>query len=81
MNMKDNYQLSKLKKREKKVKYDSEATKIAISLRIDSLDLSLLRDEADRLGIPYQTLINSLIHRYVNGDLLDKRDIDILKIG
>lgn len=79
--MKDNYQLSKLKKREKKPKFDPEALKIAISLRVDSNDLSLLRDEADRQGIPYQTLINSLIHRYVNGDLIDKRDLEILKIG
>lgn len=79
--MRDNYKLSELKKRDKKPKVDPEAVKIAISLRIDTQDLSLLRDEAERQGIPYQTLINSLIHRYVNGDLLDKRDVNILKIG
>lgn len=77
--MKKEYDFSKGKKRSKKV--DPEAVKVAVSLRLDSSDLSKVRDEADRMGIPYQTLIGSIIHRYVNGELMDKREVDLLMIG
>ncbi len=38
-----------------------------ISLRIPRNDLSRLKAKAMREGIPYQTTINSLIHKYVSG--------------
>jgi predicted DNA binding CopG/RHH family protein len=72
--------LSKFKRVDPK-RVDPEATKIPLSLRLDATDLVAVRDEADRLGIPYQTLIGSIIHRYINGQLLDKREIDLKKIG
>lgn len=73
--MKNHYDLNKLKKRPGKVKVDPEAAKTMISLRIDSLDLSGLKDEAERLGIPYQTLIGSVLHRFVTGELIDKKAV------
>ena len=79
--MKSNYDLSKLKKRPGKVKVIADANKISVTLRVDANDLSDLKSEASRLGVPYQTLIGSLVHRYVNGELLDKRDIGLLKLG
>lgn len=36
-----------------------------ISLRISRSDLARLKSRAMQEGIPYQTLINSLIHKYV----------------
>ncbi len=48
--------------------------RMMISLRAIPRDISLLKDEADRLGIPYQSLINSIIHRFVNGELIDKAE-------
>ena len=36
-----------------------------ISLRISRADLVRLKSRAMQEGIPYQTLINSLIHKYV----------------
>lgn len=77
--MKDEYDFSKMKKRSGKVKVIPDANKIPISIRLDAHDVSLLRDEADRLGIPYQTLIGSIIHRYIKGELLDKREIKLIK--
>ena len=41
----------------------------AISLRIPTQDYFAIKAKASHLGIPYQALINSLIHRYVNDDL------------
>lgn len=72
--MKDEYNFKKLKKREGKIKIDPSAVKTLISIRIESEDLSLLKDEAERLGIPYQTLTCSILHRYVTGELLDKKE-------
>lgn len=77
--MKDEYDFSKMKRRPGKPKTVPEANKLPISIRLDAHDISLLRDEADRLGIPYQTLIGSIIHRYINGELLDKREIKLIK--
>ncbi len=70
--MKDNYKLKDLKRRPGKVKVYPEAGKTPISIRFDTYDISALRDEADRLGIPYQTLICSIVHRYITGELVDK---------
>lgn len=70
--MKKNYDFNKLKKREGKIKVDPEAVKTLISIRLDSLDITLLKNEAERVGIPYQTLIGSILHRFVNGELIDR---------
>ena len=37
-----------------------------ISLRVPVRDLTRLKSRAAEEGIPYQTLINSLIHKYVS---------------
>lgn len=78
--MKDDYDIKKMKLRPGKVRVlTEEEVKIPISLRISPSDISLLRDEADRLGIPYQTLISSIIHRFVTGELIDKRSLKLSK--
>jgi predicted DNA binding CopG/RHH family protein len=41
-------------------------------IRIDAITLNDLKNEADRMGLPYQTLINSILHRFVTGQLVDK---------
>lgn len=72
--------LSKFKRVDPK-RVDSDAAKIPVSLRMDAADLVAVRDEADRLGIPYQTLIGSIVHRYMTGQLLDKKDVELFKVG
>jgi predicted DNA binding CopG/RHH family protein len=52
---------------------DPDAVKSMVSMRLDNSIISGLKDEADRLGIPYQTLINSVLHRFVTGELVDKK--------
>jgi predicted DNA binding CopG/RHH family protein len=42
-----------------------------VNIRISGKDLNLLQARALREGIPYQTLMASVLHKYVNGDLLD----------
>jgi len=38
-----------------------------INIRIPEADMVLLRRKSAELGIPYQTLLSSLIHQYVTG--------------
>jgi predicted DNA binding CopG/RHH family protein len=69
--MKKEYDLKSLKKRPGKVKTYNEAAKVAISIRLDAIVLNEIKNEADRLGLPYQTLINSVLHRFTTGQLVD----------
>jgi len=78
--MKKEYDLTKLKKRPGKVKSDPEAAKTPISIRLDGSVLADLRSEAERLGIPYQTFIGSILHRYANQQLVDRKAIDLEKL-
>lgn len=78
--MKKEYNLGRLRKRPGKVKTDLDAAKIPISIRLDGVILAELRTEAERLGIPYQTLVSSVLHRYVNGELVDPKAIDLGRI-
>lgn len=47
----------------------------AISLRIASYDLEKIKEKAGKEGIPYQTLINSILHKYITNQLLEKDEI------
>jgi predicted DNA binding CopG/RHH family protein len=42
-----------------------------INIRISSKDLRLLQKRALSEGLPYQTLISSVLHKYVEGRLVD----------
>ena len=44
-----------------------------INIRISENDLSALQRKAAREGIPYQTLIGSVLHKYVSGFLKETR--------
>ncbi len=43
-----------------------------INIRLSSRDLRSLQALALREGMPYQTLISSILHKYVDGQLVDK---------
>jgi predicted DNA binding CopG/RHH family protein len=77
--MKKEYDLKALKRRPGKVKVDKEAAKVPISLRLDGSVLAALKTEAERLGIPYQTFIGSVLHQYATGELISKKTVEILK--
>ncbi len=47
----------------------------AISLRMSSYDLEKIKERAKEEGIPYQTLINMILHKYVTKRLVDKEEI------
>lgn len=78
--LKKEYNLKKLKKRPGPIKIDPNAVKIPISIRLDSIVLVSLKEDAIRLGIPYQTFVGSILHRYVTGELVDKNSPDLTKL-
>lgn len=43
-----------------------------INIRISEKDLLAIQKRAVHQGIPYQTLISSVLHKYVNGGLIEK---------
>ena len=43
-----------------------------ITTRLSVHDLSKLKVRAMQLGIPYQTLLASIVHQYVEGRLVEK---------
>ena len=46
-----------------------------INIRISERDLYTVKRRAEREGLPYQTLISSVLHKYVSDQLVDERAI------
>lgn len=49
----------------KSAEYTLSQPRVKISLRVKEIDLKRLKERAAREGIPYQTLINSILHQAV----------------
>ncbi len=47
----------------------------SISLRISTYDLAKLKQKAHQHGLPYQTLITTVLHRYINNDFFEKNEV------
>ena len=43
-----------------------------INIRLSSKDLRAIQSRALKEGMPYQTLVSSVIHKYVDGQLIEK---------
>jgi predicted DNA binding CopG/RHH family protein len=44
-----------------------------INIRISNRDLMAIKLKASEEGIPYQSLVSSIIHKYISGSLKDVR--------
>ncbi len=44
-----------------------------VNIRLSSKDLEAIQKRALEEGLPYQTLIASLLHKYVSGRLVEKK--------
>lgn len=45
-----------------------------VNIRISGADLNMIRRIAIQEGLPYQTLLASIVHKFVAGRLIDKGD-------
>lgn len=43
-----------------------------VNIRITERDLTRVQKKAMKEGLPYQTLISSVIHKYIDGQLIEK---------
>ncbi len=43
-----------------------------VNIRLSSVDLTDIQVKAMEEGVPYQTLITSVLHKYVNGRLVER---------
>jgi len=46
-----------------------------INVRISERDLNQLQKIASEEGMPYQTLVSSILHKYVEGRFVDKKSV------
>jgi len=60
------------KERYKRVFMENATRRKQVNLRILERDLYKLKTKALVQGIPYQTLISSVLHQYINGELVSK---------
>jgi len=60
------------KQRKKKVFTENATSRKQVNQRILERDLHKLKTRALVQGIPYQTLINSVLHQHLNGELVSK---------
>jgi predicted DNA binding CopG/RHH family protein len=45
---------------------------IRMSIRIDPLELNMIKEKANNHGLEYQTFVKSIIHKYLIGELVEK---------
>ena len=46
-----------------------------INIRISAYDIEKVKQKSAEEGIPYQTLISSIIHKYISGSLIDEKAV------
>lgn len=51
-----------------------------VNIRISSKDLDALQTRAMEEGLPYQTFIASILHKYVSGRLIDLQQFDTYRV-
>ncbi len=70
--------MKKSKNSKRQIKQHMEAAKATfkkdarINIRLSSRDLRSLQAKALMEGMPYQTLVSSILHKFIDGQLVDK---------
>ena len=78
LNSIENDEWERVKNRKEFIKQLQEAAKNTMlkdqrmNIRIAKKDLDGLKTKALEEGIPYQTLVASILHKYVNGKLIEQ---------
>ena len=54
---------------------EKSSKKRVVTLRLNNNDLERIKSVANTEGIPYQTLISSILHKYVNDRFVDKNEV------
>jgi len=54
---------------------EKSSKKRIVTLRLNNNDLEQIKSIANTEGIPYQTLISSILHKYINDRFVDKNEV------
>lgn len=50
-----------------------------VNIRMTAHELALVKSAAEQEGIPYQTLMSSILHKYLTGQFVDRKVIEEIK--
>ncbi len=72
----DNFKkISKVNKQKIENIIDTTNERISITLRLNKQDLEQIKNRASEEGLPYQTLISSVLHKFVSNRLIDDKNL------
>jgi len=66
--------ISSIKDRLMKAATETALKDYRINVRISKRDVEALKTKALEEGIPYQTLVTSILHKYVTGRIIEKKE-------
>ncbi len=49
-----------------------------MNIRIDEFELEKIKEFAENEGLKYQAFVKSVVHKYITGQLIDKRSVNLL---
>lgn len=67
-----------LSKKNKKILeniFEKEKKSKNINIRISQYDLEKIKEQSVQQGLPYQTFITSILHRYISHQLVDENSV------
>ena len=67
--------VSKDRKKNVESVLEKSSKKRVVTLRLNNNDLEQIKSIANTEGIPYQTLISSILHKYINDRFVDKKEV------
>jgi predicted DNA binding CopG/RHH family protein len=50
-----------------------------VNIRMASEDIAKIREVARQEGLPYQTLMSSILHKFLTGQLVDKKLLEAIQ--
>ena len=56
----------------------AQSKEARVNLRLNHEDVEKIRQKAKQEGIPYQTLIGSVLHKYATDQLLDEKAVEVV---
>jgi len=78
----DEFDLSKIKNDEANIEVLKKSAKAFVkkketkmNIRISSTELEKIKEQAELQGLKYQTFIKSILHKYITGQLIDKKSL------
>jgi predicted DNA binding CopG/RHH family protein len=66
--------LASMKEKLMKAASETALKDYRINVRISKRDVEALKTKALEEGIPYQTLVTSILHKYVTGRIIEKKE-------